>query len=65
MLVDVTDNRKISVQVSVMLRPGDFATWRVARAVGDHDLDTFSVRADGSGDLGNLEPGVTVWITDH
>ena len=47
-----------------MRRLGDFATWRAARAVGDHDLNTFAVRADHRVDAvaGKLEPGVTVWI---
>lgn len=64
-LVDGADNRRISAQISEMLRLGDFATWRAARAVGDHDLNTFFIRVDGSGDVGNLEPGVTVWIADR
>src|SRR5262249_45347678 len=55
-LVNGQDNRRIAVQVSELRRLADFATWRAARAVGDHDLNTFFLRADGSGDLGNLEP---------
>ena len=37
------------MKISEMRRLGDFATWRAARAVGDHDLNTFSVRADPVG----------------
>ncbi|MBV8428348.1 MAG: HlyD family efflux transporter periplasmic adaptor subunit, partial [Hyphomicrobiales bacterium] len=45
------------------LRPlGEFAVWRAARAVGDHDINSFFVRADPIGDLQGLEPGMTVWI---
>jgi HlyD family secretion protein len=45
------------------LRPlGEFATWRAARAVGDHDLNSFLVRADPVGPTGELEAGMTVWL---
>ncbi len=65
MLVDGVDNRKFPAHVSELRRLGDFATWRAARAVGDHDLNTFIIRADGTGKIGDLEPGVTVWIADR
>jgi HlyD family secretion protein len=45
------------------LRPlGEFAVWRAARAVGDHDINSFLLRADPTVDNRNLEPGMTVWI---
>jgi HlyD family secretion protein len=45
------------------LRPlGEFATWRAARAVGDHDLNSFLVRADPLKANEELEPGMTVWL---
>jgi hypothetical protein len=45
------------------LRPlGEFATWRAARAVGDHDLNSFFVRADPVEMKEKLEPGMTVWF---
>jgi HlyD family secretion protein len=45
------------------LRPlGEFAVWRAARAVGDHDINSFLVRADPLGDVAGLEPGMTVWL---
>jgi HlyD family secretion protein len=45
------------------LRPlGEFAVWRAARAVGDHDLNSFLVRADPLTGTQDLEPGMTVWI---
>ncbi len=47
------------------LRPlGEFAVWRAARAVGDHDLNNFLLRADPIGPTPVLEPGMTVWIDD-
>jgi HlyD family secretion protein len=47
------------------LRPlGEFAVWRAARAVGDHDINSFLVRADPVGPADGLEPGMTVWL-DH
>jgi HlyD family secretion protein len=45
------------------LRPlGEFATWRAARAVGDHDLNSFLVRVDPLDAAKGLEPGMTVWL---
>ena len=47
------------------LRPlGEFAVWRAVRAVGDHDLNSFLLRADPIGRTPKLEPGMTVWIDD-
>jgi HlyD family secretion protein len=48
------------------LRPlGEFAVWRAARAVGDHDINNFLLRADPVGPAPKLEPGMTVWIDDE
>jgi HlyD family secretion protein len=45
------------------LRPlGEFATWRAARAVGEHDLNSFFVRADPVETREKLQPGMTVWL---
>jgi multidrug resistance efflux pump len=45
------------------LRPlGEFATWRAARAVGDHDLNSFLVRVDPLAAAPELQPGMTVWL---
>ncbi len=47
------------------LRPlGEFAVWRAARAVGDHDINNFLLRADPVGASPKLEPGMTVWIDE-
>jgi len=56
--------RPIPAQVTELRRLGDFATSRAARAVGDHDLNTFAVRADPCGPVDGLEPGMTVWISE-
>jgi HlyD family secretion protein len=46
------------------LRPlGEFATWRAARAVGDHDLNSFRMRLDPVASVDGLRPGMTVWLT--
>ena len=46
------------------LRPlGEFATWRAARAVGDHDLNSFRVRFDPSGEPQGIEAGMAVFLT--
>ena len=57
------NGQPISAKVTELRRLGDFATWRAARAVGDHDLNTFAVRADPNGPVDGLEPGMTVWIS--
>jgi multidrug resistance efflux pump len=45
------------------LRPlGEFATWRAARAVDDHDLNSFLVRVDPAGTSQDLQPGMSVWL---
>jgi len=62
-LVDGADGKHLRAKVTEMRRLGDFATWRAARAAGDHDLNTLLVRADPIGQVGELEPGVTVWIS--
>src|SRR5947209_2940526 len=38
------------------------ATWRAARAMGDHDLDTFFVRLDPVVPAPKWTPGQTVWL---
>ena len=62
MLTASGDGRPIPAKVTELRRLGDFATWRAARAVGDHDLNTFALRADPIGRVDGLEPGMTVWI---
>ena len=39
-------DNKISARVAEIIARGEFATWRAARVVGDHDLNTFVIRAD-------------------
>lgn len=48
--------------VSEMRPLGEFATWRAARAVGDHDLNSFTLRLDLAGEVPGLEPGMTVFL---
>ncbi|MBV9289106.1 MAG: efflux RND transporter periplasmic adaptor subunit [Hyphomicrobiales bacterium] len=60
----------IEGKVAEMRPLGEFATWRAARAVGDHDLNSFLVRIDPVAPLPTLRPGMTVslWATpqtDH
>jgi HlyD family secretion protein len=46
------------------LRPlGVFATWQAERVIGDHDRNTLRLRLDPKGELADLEPGMTVWIS--
>jgi HlyD family secretion protein len=49
-------------RVSEIYPLGEFAVWRAARAVSDHDLNSFLVRIDPTGPSDGIEPGMTVWI---
>jgi HlyD family secretion protein len=53
---------RIEARVTELRPLGEFAVWRAARAVGDHDINSFFVRADPVGKVQGLEPGMTVWI---
>ena len=53
---------RIEARVTELRPLGEFATWRAARAVGDHDVNSFLVRADPVAETEGLEPGMTVWI---
>jgi len=50
----------ITGEVTEMRPLGEFATWRAARAVGDHDLNSFLVRIDPVAPPATLRPGMTV-----
>ena len=56
------DGRRIDARVTELRPLGEFATWRAARAVGDHDLNSFRLRLDPQGGSDDLEPGMTIWI---
>jgi HlyD family secretion protein len=60
--VTTSDGRMVEAKVTEVRRLGDFATWRAARAVGDHDLNTFAVRVEPVKADGGLQPGMTAWI---
>jgi multidrug resistance efflux pump len=53
---------RIEARVTELRPLGEFAVWRAARAVGDHDLNSFLMRADPVGDVKDLESGMSVWI---
>jgi HlyD family secretion protein len=53
---------RIEAAISEIIPRGEFATWRAARVVGDHDLNTFLVRADPVTPAAALQPGMTVWL---
>lgn len=60
----VSADRTIAGKVTEMRPLGEFATWRAARAVGDHDLNSFLLRVDlTAAEIKGLEPGMTVWLT--
>ncbi len=54
---------RIAALVTEVIPRGEFAVWRAARVVRDHDLNTFLVRADPiDTTAGGLQPGMTVWL---
>ena len=55
---------RIEARVTELRPLGEFAVWHAARAVGDHDINSFLVRADPVRATDGLEPGMTVWIDD-
>jgi len=55
---------RIEAKVTELRPLGEFAVWHAARAVGDHDLNNFLLRADPIGSTHKLEPGMTVWIDE-
>ena len=62
-LLPLADGDRIAARVAEIIPRGEFATWRAARAVGDHDLNTFVLRADPVGPASaSLQPGMTVWL---
>ncbi len=57
------DGRRIAARVTELRPLGEFATWRAARAVGDHDLNSFLLRLDPIDPKDEeLQPGMIVWL---
>jgi HlyD family secretion protein len=55
---------RIDARVTELRPLGQYAVWEAARAVGDHDINSFLMRADPLRATDGLEPGMTVWIDD-
>lgn len=60
--LEAADGRSLPARVTALLPLGEFATWRAARAVGDHDLNSFRLRVEPVGAAESLEPGMTVFL---
>ncbi|MBS7537539.1 HlyD family secretion protein [Ancylobacter lacus] len=56
------DGHPIPAKVTELRPLGEFATWRAARAVGDHDLNSFRLRAEPTAATDTLDPGMSVWL---
>jgi multidrug resistance efflux pump len=52
----------IKAKVVELRNLGEFATWRAARATGDHDLNMLFLRLDPTTSTQKLEAGQTVWF---
>jgi multidrug resistance efflux pump len=57
------DGRQVEARVSEMRPLGEFATWRAARAVGDHDLNSLWLRLEPVAQQPELQPGMAVWFS--
>ncbi len=55
--------KSLAGKVTELRALGEFATWKAARAVGDHDLNSFLVRVDPNEASDDLKPGMTVWVS--
>jgi HlyD family secretion protein len=64
LLLQTAKGDRIEARVTELRPLGEFAVWRAARAVGDHDINSFLVSADPLRAPEGLEPGMTVWIDD-
>jgi HlyD family secretion protein len=64
LLLQTAKGDRIEARVTELLPLGEFAVWRAARAVGDHDINSFLVRADPQRAADGVEPGMTVWIAE-
>jgi HlyD family secretion protein len=53
---------RLSGRLTELRNWGEFAAWRAARATGDHDLNTFFLRADPEQPAASFNPGQTVWL---
>jgi hypothetical protein len=56
-LMPAAGSAPINARIDEIVPRGEFASWRAARAVGDHDLNTFVIRADPVGTAGGSNPG--------
>lgn len=61
-VVTAQDGRSIDARVTELRALGEFATWRAARAVGDHDMNAFRLRIEPTKSVEGLEPGMTVCL---
>ena len=60
-LLPLGGGERIAARVTEIVARGEFATWRAARVVGDHDLNTSLVRADPV-EAAALQRGMMVWL---
>jgi HlyD family secretion protein len=58
-----SNGQRISARVTELRPLGEFATWRAARAVGDHDLNSFRLRLDPTAAVDWLQPGMSAWLS--
>ena len=61
--IDKVGGATLQARVTELRPLGEFATWRAARAVGAHDLNSFRIRLEPVQPDPQLQPGMTVWLS--
>jgi multidrug resistance efflux pump len=61
-LMSANGSARVDARIAEITPRGEFATWRAARAVGDHDLNTFLIRVDPVAEAEGFQPGMTVGL---
>lgn len=55
-------DRKVTVEVKLIVAKGEYAGWRATRATGDFDLRTFQIRAYPAEKIPGLRPGMSAYV---
>lgn len=61
-VLTVADGQTVPARVTELRPLGEYATWRAARAVDDHDLNSFRIRISPTQPVEKIEPGMSIWL---
>jgi HlyD family secretion protein len=63
--IPALSDRRITVEVRLIVTKGEYASWRATRATGDFDLRTFAIRAYPVEKVPELRPGMSAYVDWH